>query len=318
MEKKFNVKYCILLPIVLLVTVFLWCAPKECFGSLGDVLTVTQQRTIAIFAFAALMWIFEIVPNWVTSLMVIVGSLLTISSKSIGFLMTKAVDPATGELAGPGVTEIDGKKYYSFPEPETLAELKPEELQKIARVGYRGDYIVSSAKYYSENPGVYDVLKHTESESEVLKLMKAFKGCGNKVSNCVLLFSGLRRDAFPVDVWVERMLVNLYGLKDMNRLQMEKFGKEYVPEKPNFYSTKKSAQDAHEAIRPTYPERTPDSIKKYLDNDQYKLYKLIWEKFMSSQMAPATIANKSIDINYSTKKNSLIINISSIQNFEIL
>lgn len=53
----------------------------------GDVLTVTQQRTIAIFAFAALMWIFEIVPNWVTSLMVIVVSLLTISTKSISFCM---------------------------------------------------------------------------------------------------------------------------------------------------------------------------------------------------------------------------------------
>lgn len=131
------------------------------------------------------------------------------------------------ENYGKILCETGGKKYYSFPEPKTLAELKPEELQKIARVGYRGDYIVNSAKYYSENPGVYDVLKHTESESEVLKLMKAFKGCGNKVSNCVLLFSGLRRDAFPVDVWVERMLVNLYGLKDMNRLQMEKFGKEY-------------------------------------------------------------------------------------------
>ena len=87
MCKKFNVKYCVLLPIVLIVTIFLWCCPKECFGSLGDVLTVTQQRTIAIFAFAALMWIFEIVPNWVTSLIVIVGSLLTISNKSIGFLM---------------------------------------------------------------------------------------------------------------------------------------------------------------------------------------------------------------------------------------
>ena len=50
-------------------------------------------------------------------------------------------------------------------------------------------------------------------------------------------------------------------------------------------------------IRPSYPERTPESIKQYLDNDQYKLYKLIWEKFMSSQMAPAEIANKSIEIN---------------------
>ena len=91
-NSKYNVKYCVLLPIVLIVTVFLWCAPASFFGSLGDVLTVTQQRTIAIFAFAALMWIFEIVPNWVTSLMVIVISLLTISNKSIGFCMNTGDD----------------------------------------------------------------------------------------------------------------------------------------------------------------------------------------------------------------------------------
>ena len=86
-KKNFNAKYCVMLPIVLLVSIFLWCCPASFFGSLGDVLTVTQQRTIAIFAFAALMWIFEIVPNWVTSLMVIVISLLTISNKSISFCM---------------------------------------------------------------------------------------------------------------------------------------------------------------------------------------------------------------------------------------
>lgn len=86
-KKNFNTRYCVMLPIVLLVSIFLWCCPASFFGSLGDVLTVTQQRTIAIFAFAALMWIFEIVPNWVTSLMVIVISLLTISNKSISFCM---------------------------------------------------------------------------------------------------------------------------------------------------------------------------------------------------------------------------------------
>ena len=106
---KFNVKYCVLLPIVLIVTIFLWCCPASFFGSLGDVLTVTQQRTIAIFAFAALMWIFEIVPNWVTSLMVIVISLLTISSKSIGFLMTKAIDPATGSA----ILDAAGKPTFA-------------------------------------------------------------------------------------------------------------------------------------------------------------------------------------------------------------
>ena len=82
---KANVKYGILLPIVVAVTTVLWVLPADSLGIEG--LTVTQQRTIAIFAFAALMWIFEIVPNWVTSLMVIVGSLLTISDKSLSFAM---------------------------------------------------------------------------------------------------------------------------------------------------------------------------------------------------------------------------------------
>ena len=75
------------------------------------------------------------------------------------------------------------------------------------------------------------------------------------------------------------------------------YGDKYYPEKPNIYvKGKQNVQDAHEAIRPSYPERTPESIKKYLDNDQYKLYKLIWEKFMSSQMTPADVANKTVEI----------------------
>ena len=86
-DKKYKFRFSVLLPIVLAVTLFLWCCPSSFFGSFGDALTVTQQRTIAIFAFAALMWVFEIVPNWVTSLMVIVISLLTISDKSVSFLM---------------------------------------------------------------------------------------------------------------------------------------------------------------------------------------------------------------------------------------
>ena len=78
---------------------------------------------------------------------------------------------------------------------------------------------------------------------------------------------------------------------------LNNFGEKYYPEKPNVYAKgKQNVQDAHEAIRPSYPERTPESIKQYLDSDQYRLYKLIWEKFMSSQMANAEIANKSIEI----------------------
>ena len=93
-DKKFNVKFCVLLPIVLIVTIFLWAVPTSFFGI--DALTVTQQRVIALFAFAALMWIFEIIPNWTTSLLVIVVALLTVSDKGLGFLCT----PDAGKLVG--------------------------------------------------------------------------------------------------------------------------------------------------------------------------------------------------------------------------
>ena len=66
------------------------------------------------------------------------------------------------------------------------------------------------------------------------------------------------------------------------------FGERYLPEKPNFFSSSnKAAQEAHEAIRPTDPSRTPDKIKKALTEDQYKVYKLIWERFVACQMTPA-------------------------------
>ena len=83
-DKKFNVKMCVLLPIVLAVTLFLWLVPVDFYGI--EALTVVQQRVIALFVFAALMWMFEIIPNWTTSLLLIVLTLLTISDKGIGFL----------------------------------------------------------------------------------------------------------------------------------------------------------------------------------------------------------------------------------------
>lgn len=76
----------------------------------------------------------------------------------------------------------------------------------------------------------------------------------------------------------------------------DRFGENYVPLERNIYKTKKNAQDAHEAIRPTYTTKTPDSIKESLSNDQFKLYKLIWERFVSSQMAPALYETMAVTI----------------------
>lgn len=66
----------------------------------------------------------------------------------------------------------------------------------------------------------------------------------------------------------------------------EKYGPEYAPEKPNFYKNKAAAQEAHEAIRPTDVRRTPESVAPYLDGPQLKLYTLIWNRFVASQMTP--------------------------------
>ncbi len=76
----------------------------------------------------------------------------------------------------------------------------------------------------------------------------------------------------------------------------EKYGDNYIPEKPNFYKSKSNSQDAHEAIRPSLPELTPERVKQSLSSDQYKLYKLIWERFIASQMSKALHDTVSVDI----------------------
>jgi len=76
----------------------------------------------------------------------------------------------------------------------------------------------------------------------------------------------------------------------------DKFGKEYLPPEANVYKSKKAAQEAHEAIRPSSAARDPDAIKQYLTTDQYRLYKLIWAKFIASQMKPAVMSVVSVDI----------------------
>ena len=82
-------------------------------------------------------------------------------------------------------------------------------------------------------------------------------------------------------------------------LILDGYGPEYLPEKPNVYKTRKSAQDAHEAIRPTVIDRRPERVKASLSRDQYRLYKLIYDRFVSSQMTPAVYDTMTADIDCS-------------------
>ena len=87
------------------------------------------------------------------------------------------------------------------------------------------------------------------------------------------------------------------ALAEVRELIGTQFGPDYLPEKAVVYRSKKGAQDAHEAIRPTSALRTPDSLAGFLSKDELALYKLIWQRFVASQMMPALVDQTTIDIN---------------------
>lgn len=85
------------------------------------------------------------------------------------------------------------------------------------------------------------------------------------------------------------------ALEEARQLIRERFGAEYLPDTPNVYKTQKAAQEAHEAIRPTAAHRDPEAVRPFLDRDHYQLYKLVWNRFIASQMVPAVLDVTRID-----------------------
>ncbi len=90
--------------------------------------------------------------------------------------------------------------------------------------------------------------------------------------------------------------VSSEAVTEARDLIANKYGKEYLPEKPPVYASQKKAQEAHEAVRPTSVGREPESIKQYLDKDQLALYRLVWNRFLASQMNPAVMDMTGVDI----------------------
>jgi DNA topoisomerase-1 len=86
------------------------------------------------------------------------------------------------------------------------------------------------------------------------------------------------------------------AIRDVRDYVLERYGKEFLPETPNIYRSKKEAQDAHEAIRPTSMAFTPEVVEKYLAEDEIKLYRLIWNRFIACQMTPALFDQTTIDV----------------------
>ena len=99
-------------------------------------------------------------------------------------------------------------------------------------------------------------------------------------------------------------------MKSTKKYVEETFGKDHVPGKPRTYKQKKGAQDAHEAIRPTDISRTPEAMAKYLNKAQLALYRLIWQRFVASQMASARYDTTEVTIEagaYKLKANGRVM-----------
>ncbi len=91
--------------------------------------------------------------------------------------------------------------------------------------------------------------------------------------------------------------VSAIALKEIRHLITKEFGKDYLPKTPNVYKAKKFAQEAHEAIRPSLADHSPENLKTFLSEDQYKLYALIYNRFLASQMTPALYSVTTVNIN---------------------
>ena len=120
----------------------------------------------------------------------------------------KAIEKIS-EMYGDYLGEDENRKYYSFPSPDQLSLAKPEDLREFARVGFRDKRIVEASKLIAS--GQVDISKIQDMDLEdARKELQILPGVGPKVADCILLFAFDRKESFPVDVWIKRVMEELY------------------------------------------------------------------------------------------------------------
>jgi len=132
----------------------------------------------------------------------------------------------------------------------------------------------------------YNRLRYTAKRTMSLA-QKLYEGVELGEEGSIALITYMRTDSVNVSA---------DALAQVREMIPERFGSNYLPEKPNYYKSKKDAQEAHEAVRPTDAMRAPEDVRKYLEDDLFKLYQLIWQRFVASQMLPAISDQTTIDI----------------------
>lgn len=120
----------------------------------------------------------------------------------------KAIEKIS-EMYGKYLGEDDNRKYYSFPSPKELSMARPEDLREFARVGFRDKRIVETAKLIDSGQVSISEIEEMDLE-DARRALKVLPGVGPKVADCILLFAFDRKESFPVDVWIKRVMEELY------------------------------------------------------------------------------------------------------------
>jgi len=129
---------------------------------------------------------------------------------------------------GTYIGNVGEKEYYTFPQPEVLKKLTIEDW-KVLKTGFRAPYLYDAVDKISTK-AIDRELLDTLTTEEMRNVLMNIKGVGEKVANCVILFSLGRREAFPIDVWMKRIMENIYFGKETSKTEIEKLAKELYGE----------------------------------------------------------------------------------------
>ena len=196
----------------------------------------------------------------------------------------------------------NGNEFIASLATESGKKIKPSNAQEVKNIEeelkkseYRVDEVKKSEKKRSPAPPFTTSTMQQEASRKLnftvkrtmVAAQKLYEGVSVEGHGTVGLITYMRTDS---------LRISNEALASAREYIGEHFGEGNLPAKPNFYKTKNTAQDAHEAIRPTYVSITPQDVKGSLPADMYKLYKLIWERFIACQMKPAVYETVAVDI----------------------
>ncbi|HEX9664869.1 MAG TPA: type I DNA topoisomerase [Patescibacteria group bacterium] len=169
-------------------------------------------------------------------------------------------------------------------------------LKDLEKADYQVDKIAKQEKIRKPNPPFKTSTLQQEAANRLgfstkqtmVLAQQLYEGISIGSEGSVGLITYMRTDSLNLSA---------EAVKNTRAVISQQFGDQYLPGKPVFYkTTAKGAQEAHEAIRPTFPNKTPESVKQYLDKNQFRLYDLIWRRTIACQMNPAIMDNTSVDI----------------------